>query len=220
MENVLIVVVKEPLPGLTKTRLCPPFTPEGAAEVYRCLMLDTLALVAKVHGADRTIAYTPASARSYFESIASDGFRLVPQQGADLGERLAHALGYHFDLGYRRAVIMNSDGPTLLLACLHEAFLGLDGAEVTLGPSHDGGYYLIGMKQLHGELFRNIAWSTDQVIPHTLAICHRLGIEVHILPEWYDVDVEADLERLHQELARDPLLAANTRAFLSRWRPG
>jgi rSAM/selenodomain-associated transferase 1 len=217
MENVLIVVVKEPLPGLTKTRLCPPFTPEGAAELYRCLMLDTLALMAQVRGSDRTIAYTPASARSYFESIAADGFGLVPQEGADLGERLANALGYHFDLGYRRAVIMNSDGPTLPLDCLHEAFLGLDGTEVTLGPSRDGGYYLIGMKQLHGELFRNIAWSTDRVIPQTLAICQRLGLEVHMLPEWYDVDVEADLERLHQELARDPLLAAKTRAFLARW---
>lgn len=220
MDNVLIVVAKEPSPGLTKTRLSPPFTPEGAAEFYRCMMLDTLALMARVRAADHTVAHTPASACTYFESIAPDGFRLVPQQGADLGQRLANALSYHLDLGYQRAVVMNSDGPTLPLVYLEEAFWGLDSADVTLGPGHDGGYYLIGLKQLHHELFRNIAWSTDQVVPKTLAICRRLGLGVHMLPEWYDVDVEADLERLQQELAREPGLAAHTAAFLARWRLG
>ena len=78
----------------------------------------------------------------------------MEQVGANLGERLANALSQHFDQGYRRVVIMNSDGPTLPLACLEEAFSGLDRADVTLGPGHDGGYYLIGMKRLHRELVR------------------------------------------------------------------
>lgn len=217
MENALIVVAKEPVPGRTKTRLCPPFTPESAAEFYRCLLLDTLALMARLEMADHTVAYTPDSARDYFEGLAPNGFRLVPQQGGDLGERLANALAHHFDLGYRRVVIMNSDGPTLPQACLEEAFSGLDSADVTLGLSHDGGYYLIGMKRLHPELFRGIDWSTEQVIPQTLAICRRLGLAVHQLPAWYDVDVEADLARLAGDLARDPAAAPRTWAFLQSW---
>jgi rSAM/selenodomain-associated transferase 1 len=213
-DNALIVVAKEPVPGLTKTRLCPPLTPETAAEFYRCLMLDTLALMARLEIADHTVAYTPRDARNYFENLTPNGFRLVAQEGAGLGERLANALGHHFDLGYRRVVIMNSDGPTLPLVCLEEAFSSLDEADVSLGVGHDGGYYLIGMKQLYRELFQGIAWSTEQVIPQTLAACRRLGLTVHQLPEWYDVDVETDLARLQSDLAQNPASAPRTWAFL------
>jgi hypothetical protein len=181
------------------------------------LLLDTLALMQRLEGADLAVAYTPESARAYFSELAPNGFCLVPQQGADLGERLANALGHHLDLGYRRAVIMNSDGPTLPLACLEEAFLGLDGADVTLGAGHDGGYYLIGMKQLYPELFQGIDWSTEMVVPQTLAICRHLGLSVHLLPEWYDVDVADDLDRLRRDLSRDPAPAPRTRAFLQDW---
>lgn len=217
MENALVVVAKEPVPGRTKTRLCPPFTPESAAEFYGCLMLDTLGLVARLDVADHTVAYTPDSARGYFERLAPNGFRLVPQRGSDLGERLANALADHFDLGYQRVAIMNSDGPTLPPAYLQSAFSELDAADVTLGLSHDGGYYLIGMKRLHSNLFRGIDWSTDQVLVQTLAICRRLGLTVHQLPTWYDVDVGADLERLACDLARDPAAAPRTWAFLQSW---
>jgi len=218
MDNALIVVAKEPVPGFTKTRLCPPLTPEAAASFYRCLMLDTLALMARLRSADHTIAYTPTDARAYFEELSPNGFRLVSQQGADLGERLAHALNLHLELGYQRVVIMNSDGPTLPLAYLEGAFSGLDHADVTLGPGHDGGYYLIGLKQPHPELFQGIAWSTDQVIPQTLDICRRRGLTVQQLPEWYDVDVAADLDRLSHDLAVDPSVASNTWAFLQSWK--
>jgi rSAM/selenodomain-associated transferase 1 len=215
--NALIVVAKEPVPGRTKTRLCPPFTPEAAAEFYRCLLLDTLALMQQLNTADHTVAYTPAGAHDDFARLSPRSFRLVPQVGANLGERLANALGHHFNLGYRRVVIMNSDGPTLPLTCLEEAFSGLDQADVTLGMSLDGGYYLIGMKRFHPELFEGIEWSTELVIPQTLAICSRLGLAVHPLPEWYDVDVEADLMHLQRDLAQEPELAPNTRAFLQDW---
>ena len=218
MDNALIVVAKEPVPGQTKTRLCPPFTPKGAAELYRCLLLDTLALMSRVAVADRAIAYTPGTARTYFEALAPNDFGLVPQQGNDLGERLANALRHYLDIGYKRTVIMNSDGPTLPLAYLEEAFSGLDQADITLGPGHDGGYYLIGMRQPHPELFQGIAWSTSHVVSQTLAICQRLGLRVHQLPEWYDVDLGVDLERLRQDLAQDPALAPCTRWLLDQER--
>jgi rSAM/selenodomain-associated transferase 1 len=214
----LIVVAKEPLPGATKTRLCPPFSAAQAADFYRCLLLDTLGLAGRLQTVDRTIAYTPAGARVFFEPFGRNGYRLIAQQGAHLGERLANALAHHFSLGYARVVIMNSDGPTLPLAHLEEAFSALNSAAVTLGPGHDGGYYLIGMTEPHPELFRGIAWSTPQVIPQTLAICKQQGLVVHCLPEWYDVDVADDLARLRRDLERQPAAAPHTAAFLRNWR--
>ena len=214
MDAALIVVAKKPEPGFTKTRLCPPLTPGEAAEFYRCLMLDTLELVAKLQIADHTLAYTPQDAVPYFRNLVPDGFRLVVQQGTTLGERLVNALDHHFKLGYQRVVIMNSDGPTLPLAHLEEAFSGLDRADITLGMGHDGGYYLIGMKRLEPELFQGIAWSTEKVIPQTIDVCHRLRLTVHQLPEWYDVDVAADLDRLCDDLVQNPTWASRTYAFL------
>jgi rSAM/selenodomain-associated transferase 1 len=213
-QRALIIVAKEPVPGQTKTRLCPPFSLESAAEFYRCLLLDSLALMAQLESADHTIAYAPSHARDYFARLAPNGFSLIAQVGTNLGERLANALGRHFDLGYQRVVIMNSDGPTLPLAHLEEAFSGLDRADVTLGPGHDGGYYLIGMKQLHPELFEGVDWSTERVISQTLATCRRLGLTVHQLPEWYDVDRADDLERLRRDLVEKPGLAPHTWGFL------
>ncbi len=216
MNNALIIVAKKPEPGSTKTRLSPPFTPEAAAEFYDCLMRDTLALAAQVPGVDLILAYAPASAVDYFQNRVPNGFRLTPQQGAHLGERLANALAFHLKRGYRKAIIMNSDGPTLPLAHLQAAFTELDHADVTLGMGHDGGYYLIGLKQMVPELFENIAWSTEKVIPQTLDICRRLKLTVHSLPEWYDVDVDADLQRLRQDLVLNPASAPLTYSFLKK----
>jgi hypothetical protein len=175
-----------------------------------------LALVVKLQGVDLTLAFTPSSAIDYFQKWAPDGFHLIPQKGANLGERLANALRHHLELGYHKAVIMNSDGPTLPLAHLKEAFAELDHADVTLGMGHDGGYYLIGVKHHHPRLFQDIAWSTHRVIPQTLEVCRRLNLIVHLLPEWYDVDVEADLKRLRRDLAENPASAPHTHAFLNR----
>jgi hypothetical protein len=216
MNASLIVVAKKPEPGSTKTRLCPPFTPEAAAEFYGCLMRDTLALAVKLRGVDLTLAFTPLSAIDYFHKLVPDGFGLISQKGADLGERLSNALTHHLELGYPKVVIMNSDGPTLPLVYLKEAFAELNHADVTLGMGHDGGYYLIGVKQHHPQLFQDIAWSTQKVIPQTLKICQRLKLKVHPLPEWYDVDVEADLKRLRRDLAEKPASAPHTYAFLKK----
>jgi rSAM/selenodomain-associated transferase 1 len=200
--------------GNTKTRLCPPLSLEMAAELYHCMLLDTLALMKRVEGVDLTVAYAPEGAASFFREIAGAPFRLVPQRGGNLGERLANALAEHFRLGYGRVVIMNSDGPTLPLAYLEQSVSALDRADVTLGMGHDGGYYLIGMKRLHRALFQGIEWSTERVIPQTLAACQHLGLSAHKVPEWYDIDVGTDLERAWHDLAADPTAAPHTWRFL------
>ena len=220
MDASLIVVAKKPEPGFTKTRLCPPFTPDEAAEFYRCLLLDTLELAVRVQGVAHCVAYTPRNARSYFQSLVPEGFNLVPQKGVDLGERLSNTLAQHFEQGYRKVVVMNSDGPTLPQIYLRDAFSQLRRFDITLGMGHDGGYYLIGMKQLQPSLFKDISWSSNQVISQTLAICRHLQLNVHRLPQWYDVDVADDLQQLRRDLKENPFLAPHTRAYLRRWHNG
>jgi hypothetical protein len=214
-KKALITVVKRPQAGATKTRLCPPFSLEEAAALYDCLMRDTLGLMRRVPGVQPVIAYAPPDARDYFRRLADNGFALVAQRGPDLGRRLLNVLARFLNRGYAKAVVMNSDGPTLPVDYLTRAFDALDGADVVLGPGHDGGYYLIGMKRPHADLFRDIAWSTAEVVRQTLVRIHRLGLTVHQLPQWYDVDVPADLERLQVEFRRHPRHPArHTRRFL------
>jgi rSAM/selenodomain-associated transferase 1 len=217
MDASLIVVAKKPEPGHTKTRLCPPFTPQEAAQFYRCLMLDTLELAARVQGVEHCVAYAPTGAHSYFQSLVPQDFTLIPQQGADLGERLANTLADRFRHGYQKVVVMNSDGPTLPLPYLEQAFRQLQHYDVCLGMGHDGGYYLIGMKQMQPELFENIDWSSDRVISQTLDACRRLQLKVYRLPQWYDVDVGEDLQQLRSDLAKNPTAAPRTGAYLQRW---
>lgn len=214
-EDALIVVAKRPEPGRTKTRLSPPLSPEQAAGLYEGLLCDTLALMRCVPGIRPAIAYLPADAEAYFAALAP-GFELVLQEGADLGERLDNATRTFLARGYARVAIMNSDGPTLPAACLSAAFRALeDGADVALGPSDDGGYYLIGMKRPIPRLLREVRMSTPNVLRETLALADAEGLRVALLPTWYDVDDLPSLLRLRDELAARPDAAPHTRAFLT-----
>ena len=217
--NVLLVIAKQPKPGQTKTRLTPPLTAEQAAALYECFLVDTLDLVRRVPAMDPLIAYLPSEARAYFAALAPD-FGLVLQEGAGLGERLDNALTGCLKRGYERAVIMNSDGPTLPASHLARAFEALrDGADIALGPSADGGYYLIGVKQPAPRLLREVRMSTPTVLADTLALAAEERLQVELLPAWYDVDEAADLARLTRELAdAPPEVAPRTRAFLSHHR--
>ena len=214
--NALLVVAKRPAPGRTKTRLTPPLSPVQAAALYECFLRDTLDLVRRLSGVAPAIAYLPAEERAYFEALAPD-FELVLQEGADLGERLDSALTRLLMVGYQHVAIMNSDGPTLPLACLTGAFDALaGGADIVLGPCDDGGYYLIGLKQPAPRLLREVRMSTPDVLADTIAIAAEEGLTVELLPTWYDVDDAESLERLIAELADAPAdVAPRTRAFLA-----
>ena len=214
-QNVLIVVAKQPAAGATKTRLSPPLSPEQASSLYECFLLDTLDLVRKVQGIRPAIAYLPEGASDYFAGLAPD-FDLLLQSGRDLGERLDHALSHYLNADYRSAVIMDSDSPTLPANCLSAAFTLLNSSsDVVIGPCEDGGYYLIGMKKPHPRLLREVRMSTPRVTTDTLAVAAEEGLQVGMLPTWYDVDNHLSLQRLYTELSRAPAeLARNTRCAL------
>ena len=210
------IMAKAPRAGEVKTRLCPPLSLVDAAELYRRLLLDKIEQVRSLRTASLAIAYTPDEARAFFEEVAP-GFVLVPQRGADLGDRLANSLGELLDTGHRGALAIDSDTPTLPLEFLQQALdlIVTPEIDVVLGPTEDGGYYLIGLRAVHRELFEAMAWSTQQVLPETIRRADAKGLRVACLPPWYDIDTPDDLARLRMTLAAsDGDAPRHTRTFL------
>ena len=212
--SALIVMAKRPFPGQTKTRLSPPLSAKDAAELYACFLRDAIDLACTVPDVTLFIAYAPLGAEAYFRQLAPD-VQLILQVGDTLGERLDYVLTSCLDAGYSRVAAMNSDSPTLPHAYLAQAFRSLHDAvtDVVLGPCDDGGYYLIGWKRPYPRLVCEVAMSTPQVLQDTLAIAAEEGLNVALLPSWYDVDDGEDLARMTHDLQQSPQ-GSHTRQFL------
>jgi uncharacterized protein len=216
------IMTKAPVPGKVKTRLTPPLTPEEAAGLNKCFLRDLAGAIkaASMEVPARGVGvYTPLGSEEVYAGILPEDFLLLPQRGDGFGERLILAAEDLFQVGFKSICLINSDSPTVGSSSFGEAarVLARPGDCVVLGPSDDGGYYLIGFKTLHRHLFEEITWSTEHVLEQTLARAKELGLEAHLLPSGFDVDDRATLHRLCQELlGRDarPETAPNTRMFL------
>jgi rSAM/selenodomain-associated transferase 1 len=194
-QTVLIIFAKEPSPGQVKTRLCPPLSPQAAARLYGLFLEDVLEEMARLPQIKIALAYTPASARPFFQNLAAPGMQLVAQAEEDLGERLRQAFDWGFAQRAGTVLIRNSDSPDLPGRLVTEAQEVLEGrgAQVVLGPCPDGGYYLVGLKSPQPQLFHDITWSGPAVLADTLARAGSLGLTVHLLPSWLDIDTCDDL---------------------------
>ena len=197
----LCIMAKAPEAGQVKTRLCPPLSHEEAAELYRCFLMDKIAQVQAVSAAEPVIAYAPEGAAGIFEDLAP-GWRLLPQRGGDLTSRLVSVLEELFGTGFDASIVIDSDTPTLPSALLELAVshMAAKAHELVLGPSEDGGYYLIGSRRIHRALFEDMPWSTPAVFGETVRRARALGLAVLALEPWYDVDTGADLARLAAEV--------------------
>ena len=187
-------MAKAPRVGAVKTRLCPPLRAPEAAELARCLLLDAVERVRMVAGSRPIMAYTPIEAQAQFEE-AAPGFVQIPQRGGDLGARQLHLIEGVLGLGLQAALVIGTDSPTLPRECLDEAvsLVMAPDVDVVLGPTEDGGYYLIGLRAPHAALFEHVPWSTSAVLGRTLERAQQLGLRVACLPTWFDVDTGADL---------------------------
>jgi uncharacterized protein len=214
--NALVVLTKVPEPGQSKTRLVPPLSFAEAADLARALLIDQLENLAHFSGAQLFIAFTPPSAAAFFGPFTAHGFTCFPQGGGSLGVRMRHAFGYLFDSGVNNVVLIGSDLPVIPLAYFRQAYDWLERgeAEVVLGPSEDGGYYLIGMQRLIPDIFEGITWSRDEVLARTVEKLHRLNRKYELLPLWYDIDRADDLERLSRDIAAAGMMK-NTLAVLN-----
>ena len=219
-EVAVAIMAKAPRPGTVKTRLCPPLLATEAAALYRCFLLDKIAAVGGLVDTRPVIAYTPDDARAEFDVLAP-GFAFVAQDGPDLGARLHATLAGLLAAGHAGAIAVDSDTPTLPSGFLQQAVdcLSRPGPDVVLGPTEDGGYYLIGIRAPHRELFETMPWSTSDVLEVTRRRADAAGLRALCLPSWFDVDTPDDLERLRAMLATaNDTTASETRRFLTSWR--
>jgi rSAM/selenodomain-associated transferase 1 len=224
----LAVMAKAPRAGKVKTRLSPPLTPEESAALNICFLQDTTQNIAEVsvHGQSAgLVCYTPVGDEAAFDDLLPSGFQLIPQRGNEFGERLLAATEDILRCGFGSVCLIDSDSPTVPTTAFHQAVaeLAKPGDRIVLGPSNDGGYYLIGLKRAHPEPFTGINWSTGTVFSETVAAAKAADIETIILPLWYDVDDAATLAVLSAELLTNippPFAtlsgypAPRTRAFL------
>ena len=217
------LMAKAPRVGRVKTRLIPPLSPEDAAELSRCFIRDMAGNVAEIARSQRgvgIVAFTPPDDAAAFDGLLPPGFHLLPQRGADLGERLLHATEDLLAAGFAALCLINADSPTLPPARLAEATILLrqPGDRVVLGEADDGGYYLIGLKHAHINMFDRIDWSTSRVFGQSLERAAEIGLKVARLPSWYDIDDAATMARLETELsaAQGPGFAAPATAGFLR----
>jgi uncharacterized protein len=201
---VVVLMVKAPRPGYVKTRLIPTLTAEDASSVAVCFAQDTVRNVKRAVG-DVLIAYTPAAGRAILEPLLPPDLLWVEQQGADLGERLERVVRYANRTGFDPLIIMGADSPTLPALFITSALEALTSgeADVTLGPTDDGGYYIVGSRAECRNLFQGVAWSTPLAYQQTAGNAVRQGLRLLELPPWYDVDTPPDLLRLRNELFTD-----------------
>lgn len=218
----LAVMTKAPRAGQVKTRLVPPLTNQEAADLNACFLSDTAAAIqtACLGNAIGVGVYTPVGSESDYANILPAEFQLISQRGDGFGERLGFAMEDLFRCGFSSVCLIDSDSPTVSSTAYAQAInvLGKTGDRVVLGPSDDGGYYLIGLKQEHCEMFDGIEWSTERVFEQTRKRAENLNLEVALLPTGYDIDDASTLRRLCDELLSDqidPPVAPATRKYLA-----
>jgi uncharacterized protein len=221
-KRILMVMAKAPVRGQNKTRLGNLIGMEAATDFYRCLLADVLDIVRDIVRAtpDMTpaIAYTPIGSEAMFREIAPD-FELVLQQGELLGDRLHHVLHHALTHGYNQAAVLSADTPFVEPATLAHGFAALsDGADVSIGPCEDGGWYVMHLHTPHPELLVPITMSTPQTYQDTLAAARHANLHVEVLPATTDVDTPDDLTKILQTSAKLPAqVARHTRGWLTQW---
>jgi rSAM/selenodomain-associated transferase 1 len=212
----LVIMAKAPRPGMVKTRLARSLPVEAATELYRCLLDDTVALAQSLPGVKVAIM-CPASDVDELVQLVEDETSVVAQQGQGLAAGLTSVFSHFTAPGPQRVIAFNSDSPHLPSSILMGAFETLTTHDVVVGPTDDGGYYLVGAKASHAALFHGDGMGTDSALDTLLARARRLNLSVGFTDAFYDVDVEGDLTRLADELRLAPIRAPRTAAWLEEW---
>ena len=225
MKTCVIVFAKNPVPNQVKTRLVPTLSPEQAAALYTAFLTDWCETLAKLSNVDIVIAYTPEDAQPDLQALIGDDVIYIPQMGIDLGERLDSATQWAAEHGYTKILIVGSDSPTLPISYISEALTLLDSKDTVVGPSTDGGYYLIGFSAAALTttvplVFEEIAWSTADVFQQTVTRIYSAEATLGLLPPWYDIDIPEDLAFLQahiaaMRLAGDTVQAVRTQSLLA-----
>jgi uncharacterized protein len=225
-DRVLVIMAKAPRPGAVKTRLVPSLSPAAVIDFYRCLLDDTLKLARSLSGVEVAIM-CPDSDVNELSQLAGTEASVVAQKGEGLAAGLTSVFA-HFALDYRReghqrdahqrrTIAFNSDSPHLPRSVLEHAFETLAAHDVVVGPTHDGGYYLVGAKASHPTLFAHDGMGTSSALERLLSRARALELSVGFVAPSYDIDVVDDLTRLAAELRLAPARAPRTARWLQEW---
>jgi rSAM/selenodomain-associated transferase 1 len=222
-DRVLVIMAKAPRPGAVKTRLESSLSPEAVTAFYCCLLEDTLALARSLKLSDVEVAIMcPDSDVNELMQLVGNDVCVVAQNGEGLAAGLTSVFAY-FGEGHRtnatqrRVIAFNSDSPHLPRSVLEAAFETLAAHDVVIGPTHDGGYYLVGAKASHPTLFAGGGMGTSSALERLLSRARALELSVGFADPFYDIDIADDLTRLAGELRLAPVRAPRTAAWLKEW---
>ena len=219
MNRTLVIMAKAPRLGSVKTRLAESLPLPAVTELYRCLLNDTIALAQSLDPAEVGIM-CPASDVENLSREVGETVRVVAQTGDGLAAGLASVFTHFADLGSKRIIAFNSDSPHLPVSKLETAFDLLTTCDLVVGPTQDGGYYLVGAKVSHPGLFASNGMGTTSALEALLERASNLELSVRTIDPFYDIDVPEDLSRLADELQHTPWKAPRTAAWLAEWTRG
>jgi uncharacterized protein len=215
-DRVLVIMAKAPRLGAVKTRLAPSLSPQAVTAFYCCLLDDTLAL-ARSLGDVKVAIMCPESDVDELARLAGKQASVVAQNGEGLAAGLTSVFA-SFTQGHpRRTIAFNSDSPHLPRSVLEDAFETLASHDLVVGPTHDGGYYLVGAKAFYPTLFARDGMGTHSALEGLLSRARALELSVGFAAPFYDIDVVDDLTRLAEELRLAPARAPRTAAWLKEW---
>ncbi len=209
----LCMMAKAPVAGAVKTRLCPPLSPDRAAAIAAAFIEDSWAAMRRFDAANSALAFT--GDRDGFPAAVADAVSW-PQADGDLGVRIAAVI----DEGLRRdppVLVVGSDSPGLPLRLLRSALTALDNHDAVLGPSDDGGYYLIGCRRSLPGMLDDLPWSSSNTLEATSARLRELGLTTSHIEPWFDVDDEHTLRRLANAIEDGQVVAPATAKLLEQW---
>ncbi len=211
MTSPILLFIKAPLKGRVKSRLASILGEDAALELYRSFALDILDTIERT-GHPCTIFFYPPDSGEAVTAWLGPGRTCLPQEGEDLGLRMANAFATIFNRGDSRAILIGSDLPDLPADLLSGALKALDDHDAVIGPARDGGYYLIGFRRetFLPDVFQGIEWSTNRVFAETVARFERLGKRVFLAPAWRDVDTPEDLKDLAARNMKTPFAKSRT----------
>jgi rSAM/selenodomain-associated transferase 1 len=219
--RVLVIMAKAPRRGTVKTRLASSLSPDAVTDLYCCLLEDTLALARSLSDVEVAIM-CPDSDVNQLVQLVGNEVSVIAQKGQGLAAGLTSVFA-HFEPGHQikahqpRTIAFNSDSPHLPRSVLEGAFETLAAHDVVVGPTHDGGYYLVGAKASHPTLFENDGMGTSSALERLLSHARTLELSVGFVAPFYDIDVADDLTRLAEELRLAPMRAPRTARWLKEW---
>lgn len=202
--NAYVLFTREPVPGSTKTRLMPYYTAEQCAELHRCFLLD-IAAEMKNRDFDIVVAHTGGEP-VFLREIFGRRTKFIEQRGDGLGQKMENAISDVLQMGYGKVVLTGSDIPGLEADTIDTAFAMLGSSDVVIGPTEDGGYYLIGMSRMHHEAFSAKVYGVSTVLEETVGSIREKGLKVELVDEYSDIDTKEDLVQFRTRITEDPAL--------------